>query len=86
MFVYKYIFLLLSIIYLISDRSLSACYFLNTSFLSFLLSGGGITHSLSWHRKGDRIAGCKLYARVWTPEDPRKTFDNELYTTEQTRL
>lgn len=35
------------------------------------VSGGGISHSLSWHKKGDRIPGCKLYARVWTPEDPR---------------
>ncbi|KAJ6649166.1 hypothetical protein Bhyg_04399 [Pseudolycoriella hygida] len=32
---------------------------------------GGISHSLSWHKKGERIPGCKLYARVWTPEDPR---------------
>ncbi|XP_031628197.1 pancreas transcription factor 1 subunit alpha-like [Contarinia nasturtii] len=31
----------------------------------------GMIHSLSWHRKGDRIAGCKLFARIWTPEDPR---------------
>lgn len=30
-------------------------------------------HSLSWHRKGDRIIGGKMYARVWTPEDPRAT-------------
>lgn len=37
-------------------------------------------HSLSWHRMGDRIAGCKLYARIWTPEDPRsnsKIFSSE---------
>lgn len=40
-------------------------------FLSLMVSGGGISHSLSWHKKGDRIPGCKLYARVWTPEDPR---------------
>ncbi len=40
-------------------------------FLRLLVSGGGISHSLSWHKKGDRIPGCKLYARVWTPEDPR---------------
>lgn len=53
-------------------------------------SGGTFAHSLSWHRKGDHIAGCKLYARVWTPEDPRinqKGFVNGLsYTTEHTRL
>lgn len=34
-------------------------------------------HSLSWHRKGERVTGCKLYARVWTPEDPRT--NNKLY-------
>ncbi|XP_055849777.1 pancreas transcription factor 1 subunit alpha [Episyrphus balteatus] len=32
---------------------------------------GGSSHSLSWYRKGDRYPGSKLYARVWTPEDPR---------------
>ncbi|XP_055906749.1 pancreas transcription factor 1 subunit alpha [Eupeodes corollae] len=32
---------------------------------------GGVSHSLSWYRKGDRYPGSKLYARVWTPEDPR---------------
>ncbi|KAL5274124.1 PTF1A family protein [Megaselia abdita] len=32
---------------------------------------GGVSHSLSWHRKGDRYPGSKLYARLWTPEDPR---------------
>ncbi|XP_020718083.1 protein dimmed [Ceratitis capitata] len=32
---------------------------------------GGVAHSLSWYRKGDRYPGCKLYARTWTPEDPR---------------
>ncbi|XP_055375322.1 pancreas transcription factor 1 subunit alpha [Condylostylus longicornis] len=31
----------------------------------------GMTHSLSWHRKGDRYPGTKLYARTWIPEDPR---------------
>nr|NP_001262334.1 48 related 1, isoform B [Drosophila melanogaster]AGB95717.1 48 related 1, isoform B [Drosophila melanogaster] len=32
---------------------------------------GGVAHSLSWYRKGDRYPGSKLYARTWTPEDPR---------------
>ncbi|XP_011179099.2 protein twist [Zeugodacus cucurbitae] len=32
---------------------------------------GGIAHSLSWYRKGDRYPGSKLYARTWTPENPR---------------
>ncbi|XP_037952902.1 pancreas transcription factor 1 subunit alpha [Teleopsis dalmanni] len=32
---------------------------------------GGYSHSLSWYRKGDRYPGSKLYARTWTPEDPR---------------
>lgn len=32
---------------------------------------GGVSHSLSWYRKGDRYPGSKLYARVWTPENPR---------------
>ncbi|XP_046805330.1 pancreas transcription factor 1 subunit alpha isoform X1 [Lucilia cuprina] len=32
---------------------------------------GGISHSLSWYRRGDRYPGSKLYARTWTPEDPR---------------
>lgn len=31
---------------------------------------GGISHSLSWHKKGDRTSGCKLFAHVWTPENP----------------
>lgn len=30
-----------------------------------------MSHSLSWFRKGDRFPGTKLYARLWTPEDPR---------------
>lgn len=46
----------------------------------FLLHlGNGMMHSLSWHRKGDRIAGCKLFARIWTPEDPR--LNSKLFTT-----
>ncbi|XP_067614981.1 pancreas transcription factor 1 subunit alpha-like [Eurosta solidaginis] len=32
---------------------------------------GGVSHSLSWYRKGDRYPGSKLFARTWTPEDPR---------------
>lgn len=52
--------------------------------------GGGITHSLSWHRKGERVTGCKLYARVWTPEDPRANQKNHTtkypHTPEQTRI
>uniref|UniRef100_A0A1I8NA72 BHLH domain-containing protein n=1 Tax=Musca domestica TaxID=7370 RepID=A0A1I8NA72_MUSDO len=32
---------------------------------------GGVAHSLSWYRRGDRYPGSKLYARTWTPEDPR---------------
>ncbi|TDG52476.1 hypothetical protein AWZ03_001306 [Drosophila navojoa] len=31
---------------------------------------GGMSHSLSWYRKGDRYPGSKLYARTWTPDDP----------------
>lgn len=46
-------------------------FFFLFSNIAFNVSGGGISHSLSWHKKGDRIPGCKLYARVWTPEDPR---------------
>lgn len=38
-----------------------------------------MVHSLSWHRKGDRIADCKLFARIWTPEDPRA--NSKLFTT-----
>lgn len=30
-----------------------------------------MSHSLSWYRRGDRYPGSKLYARTWTPEDPR---------------
>ncbi|XP_053969508.1 protein twist [Anastrepha ludens] len=37
---------------------------------------GGISHSLSWYRKGDRYPGSKLYARTWTPEDPRAATHN----------
>lgn len=60
-------------------------------FLPCVFSGdGGITHSLSWHRKGERVTGCKLYARVWTPEDPRATQKNHTtkypHATEQTRI
>lgn len=55
-----------------------------------LISGGAFAHSLSWHRKGEHIAGCKLYARVWMPEDPlthQKGFATGLsYATEHTRL
>ncbi|XP_055698933.1 pancreas transcription factor 1 subunit alpha [Phlebotomus papatasi] len=36
-----------------------------------ILRGSGMSHSLSWHRKGDRVPGARLFARVWTPEDPR---------------
>ncbi|XP_059607446.1 pancreas transcription factor 1 subunit alpha isoform X2 [Phlebotomus argentipes] len=36
-----------------------------------LRAGSGVSHSLSWHRKGDRVPGARLFARVWTPEDPR---------------
>lgn len=36
-----------------------------------IISGDGFSHSLSWHRKGDRMSSGRLYARVWTPEDPR---------------
>lgn len=39
-------------------------------FVSLIIAGG-ISHSLSWHRKGDRNPNIKLYARLWTPEDPR---------------
>lgn len=44
---------------------------INTISFEFPITGNGMMHSLSWHRKGDRIAGCKLFARIWTPEDPR---------------
>lgn len=40
-------------------------------FNRFVFSGDGISHSLSWHRKGDLHPGSRLYARVWRPEDPR---------------
>ncbi|XP_055683706.1 pancreas transcription factor 1 subunit alpha [Lutzomyia longipalpis] len=36
-----------------------------------ILRGSGMSHSLSWHRKGDRVPGARLFARIWTPEDPR---------------
>lgn len=43
-----------------------------TCSLYFSISpASGMMHSLSWHRKGERTSGCKLYARVWMPEDPR---------------
>ncbi|XP_050083745.1 pancreas transcription factor 1 subunit alpha [Anopheles aquasalis] len=38
----------------------------------FIVRGGsGQTHSLSWHRKGDRNANGRYFARIWRPEDPR---------------
>lgn len=47
-------------------------------------------HSLSWHRKGDRTVGCKLFARIWTPEDPRanpKIFSTKYdFSTEHTHI
>lgn len=48
-------------------------------FVSAIFSGGAFTHSLSWHRKGEHIPGCKLYARVWTPEDPLSNNQNKSY-------
>lgn len=46
-------------------------HYLNLNFFLFIVSGDGISHSLSWHRKGDRMSSGRLYARVWTPDDPR---------------
>lgn len=38
-------------------------------------SGGNpfISHSLSWSRKSDISPNGTMYAKVWTPEDPRTT-------------
>lgn len=59
----------------------------------FILSnflGNGVLHSLSWHRKGDRMTGCKLFARIWTPEDPRsnsKLFASKFnFSADQTQI
>lgn len=38
---------------------------------------GGMAHSLSWYRKGDRYPGSKLYARTWTPDDPNGVPNNQ---------
>ncbi|XP_034486648.1 pancreas transcription factor 1 subunit alpha [Drosophila innubila] len=53
---------------------------------------GGMAHSLSWYRKGDRYPGSKLYARTWTPDDPNGTTNNQqqqpiqpLYTNNNTK-
>lgn len=63
---------------------------ISLQFFFYMFLGGGITHSLSWHRKGERIAGCKLFARVWTPEDPRLNQKGHTtkysHATEQTRI
>lgn len=47
--------------------------FVSPSLYNYSISfpAGGVSHSLSWYRKGDRYPGSKLYARTWTPEDPR---------------
>jgi hypothetical protein len=39
----------------------------------YFLPGMGMSHSLSWHRKGnERTSNGRYFARVWTPEaDPR---------------
>uniref|UniRef100_A0A182V9W3 BHLH domain-containing protein n=1 Tax=Anopheles merus TaxID=30066 RepID=A0A182V9W3_ANOME len=43
----------------------------------FIVRGGsGQTHSLSWHRKGDRNANGRYFARIWRPEDPRSNHRN----------
>ncbi|KAL1399870.1 hypothetical protein pipiens_007887 [Culex pipiens pipiens] len=43
----------------------------------FIVRGGsGQTHSLSWHRKGDRNANGRYFARIWRPEDPRSNQRN----------
>lgn len=60
-------------------------------FFNFIkFSGNGVLHSLSWHRKGDRTTGCKLFARIWTPEDPRsnsKLFASKFnFAADQTQL
>ncbi|KAH8406933.1 hypothetical protein KR222_000364 [Zaprionus bogoriensis] len=41
---------------------------------------GGMAHSLSWYRKGDRYPGSKLYARTWTPDDPNGSPVQPLYS------
>ncbi|XP_021708465.1 pancreas transcription factor 1 subunit alpha [Aedes aegypti] len=43
----------------------------------FIVRGGsGQVHSLSWHRKGDRHANGRYFARIWRPEDPRSNQRN----------
>ncbi|XP_053680759.1 pancreas transcription factor 1 subunit alpha [Anopheles nili] len=43
----------------------------------FIVRGGsGQAHSLSWHRKGDRNANGRYFARIWRPEDPRGNHRN----------
>lgn len=37
----------------------------------FIFAGSIGTHSLSWHRKGDKNANGRYFARIWRPEDPR---------------
>ncbi|KAH8381359.1 hypothetical protein KR093_003041 [Drosophila rubida] len=45
---------------------------------------GGMAHSLSWYRKGDRYPGSKLYARTWTPDDPNQQSIQPLFTNNNT--
>lgn len=77
----------LQLTFIVSNELLMSFYF---SFSCMFSGDGGITHSLSWHRKGERVTGCKLYARVWTPEDPRANQKNHTtkypHATEQTRI
>ncbi|KAK2585360.1 hypothetical protein KPH14_010038 [Odynerus spinipes] len=44
-------------------------------------SGGNpfISHSLSWSRKSDISSNGTMYAKVWTPEDPRTSKNGTTY-------
>lgn len=44
--------------------------------VSFFIAGSVGTHSLSWHRKGDRNLNGRYFARIWRPEDPRSNIRN----------
>lgn len=57
-----------------SERSIIIFIF---TIYKHVFSGSGvnsfISHSLSWSRKSETSSSGTMFAKVWTPEDPRMT-------------
>ncbi|XP_015601314.1 pancreas transcription factor 1 subunit alpha isoform X2 [Cephus cinctus] len=60
---------------LTGNGGLSRCSGRDETKKIIIRSGGNpyISHSLSWSRKSDISPNGMMYAKVWTPEDPRAT-------------